>query len=188
MADNCPKCGEPGGAKYTHVCSSRAAVAKYAGTSQVWVPTAVDRALPWELRKSSGLAFRLLICDRCRAVWPTERDDAHGGSRSDGEPCAYAYAGSTCKGRVWPLNGVFPDQGQERPRPRPRAPGEWQVGDNRWRAALGLAPGERDLGKVRRRYRELAKQHHPDHGGDAAKMAAINEAYTDALAELGQPG
>lgn len=38
---------------------------------------------------------------------------------------------------------------------------------------------------VRRRYRELAKTHHPDAGGNAATFAAITEAYTRALAEVG---
>lgn len=34
------------------------------------------------------------------------------------------------------------------------------------------------------RYRELARQHHPDRGGDAAVMASINAAYKAAAAEL----
>jgi hypothetical protein len=30
---------------------------------------------------------------------------------------------------------------------------------------------------VRDRYRELASKHHPDHGGDPAKMRQVNQAY-----------
>jgi hypothetical protein len=186
MSDACPKCGEPGGAKYTHACSPRAAVAKYArppGWSELARQVERDIGLA---NRARGLAFRLLICDRCRAVWPTERDEAHGGARLDGDPCAYvAFGSKPCKGRVWPMNGAYQDA--EGPRERPRAEGEWRVGDHAWREALGLPHGCKDIALVRRTYRKLAKELHPDVGGDTARMAKVNEAYAQALAELGQP-
>ena len=41
---------------------------------------------------------------------------------------------------------------------------------------FGLS-GRVDRGIVKRRYRQLAMQHHPDTGGDAMQMAKINVAY-----------
>ena len=41
---------------------------------------------------------------------------------------------------------------------------------------LGL-PADADLASVKRRFRALAHDHHPDRGGDAARFAAINDAY-----------
>jgi DnaJ-class molecular chaperone len=35
------------------------------------------------------------------------------------------------------------------------------------------------------RYREMAKKHHPDAGGDAGAMATITRAYEQGLQELG---
>lgn len=177
MSDACPKCGEPGGAKYTHACSPRAAVRKYA---RGMPDTAASRTR--ELRARGGLAFRLLMCDRCRAVWPTERDEAHGGARMDGDPCSYtAFGSKPCRGRVWPMNEAHHADSQ------PRQEGEWRVGDHSWREALGLPHGCKDIALVRKTYRRLAKELHPDVGGDTAKMAKVNEAYAQALAELGQP-
>lgn len=45
-----------------------------------------------------------------------------------------------------------------------------------WWETLGV-PADADRETVRRRYRELASENHPDRGGDAARMAAINVAY-----------
>lgn len=57
----------------------------------------------------------------------------------------------------------------------PAPPEHWQL--------LGLMRGaSRDA--LTTRYRELARIHHPDHGGDSALMAAINDAHRLALAEL----
>lgn len=41
---------------------------------------------------------------------------------------------------------------------------------------LGLEP-DVDLTTLKRRFRALAHDHHPDRGGDAARFAAINDAY-----------
>lgn len=41
---------------------------------------------------------------------------------------------------------------------------------------LGLGP-KATLGEARRRFRELAKRHHPDGGGSSQKMAALNDAW-----------
>lgn len=41
---------------------------------------------------------------------------------------------------------------------------------------FGLSPKD-DLSTLKKRYKELAKQHHPDKGGDPAMMTFINEGY-----------
>ena len=41
---------------------------------------------------------------------------------------------------------------------------------------LGI-PDRSPIEKIRRTYRSLALQHHPDRGGDSTKMVEINEAY-----------
>jgi hypothetical protein len=74
--------------------------------------------------------------------------------------------------------GLFGENGEAgRPPPprRPRSKGEEMMG------RLGLDAGfTRD--ELKRRYKHLAKQHHPDlHGGDKAaeeRLKLINEAYT----------
>jgi hypothetical protein len=57
-----------------------------------------------------------------------------------------------------------------------------------WRAVLTIPEGPCDVAVVRARFRELAKVHHPDQGGDGARMAAITEAYESAMAELAGSG
>lgn len=56
-----------------------------------------------------------------------------------------------------------------------------------WSDVFGFARGA-TVGRedVAARYRQLAAQHHPDRGGDPAKMAEINQARDEALRELGQ--
>lgn len=50
-------------------------------------------------------------------------------------------------------------------------------------SVLGLARGtQRDV--IDARYRSLAREHHPDRGGDPAIMASINTAYARAIAEV----
>ena len=43
------------------------------------------------------------------------------------------------------------------------------------------------LDEVRSARRKLASEFHPDHGGDAATMGAINIAYEEVVAQLAQP-
>jgi len=50
-------------------------------------------------------------------------------------------------------------------------------------ARLGLAPGA-TADQVRAARRDLARRHHPDRGGDAAAMQAVNEAADRALTHL----
>lgn len=50
-----------------------------------------------------------------------------------------------------------------------------------WRTVLGA----KNLTEAEARYRELAKTHHPDAGGDADEMARINAAIEAARKELG---
>lgn len=63
-----------------------------------------------------------------------------------------------------------------------------------WLAAIAVADPYRTLGVVaevsdnvlRERYLTLARQHHPDRGGDAEQMRRINDAYERVLAEREQ--
>ncbi len=48
-------------------------------------------------------------------------------------------------------------------------------------ATLGLEPGA-NRSTIRRRYRRLAMQHHPDRGGDTATLQRINDAYQQLMA------
>ena len=47
-------------------------------------------------------------------------------------------------------------------------------------AVLGLDPPV-DAGTIKRRYRQLAKETHPDHGGDPSRFVEIRDAYDEAL-------
>lgn len=144
---------------------------------------ALQRAAEDDLQQRGGLAFRLLQCDSCGSVWPTERDEAHGGARLDGEPCAYRWAGGrVCAGRVYP----FGHQPRER-EGEPRRPGVRAAYSGRWCDVLGLARGTTDLRAVRQAYRSLAKERHPDAGGTHEAMSELNDAYRLALSELAQP-
>lgn len=53
----------------------------------------------------------------------------------------------------------------------------------RWRDVLGIPEGLFSTAALDACYRELARVHHPDHGGDTARMAEINVAYQEALAD-----
>jgi hypothetical protein len=50
------------------------------------------------------------------------------------------------------------------------------IDDAPWWETLGL-PADADSGAVRRRYLQLVQENHPDRGGDAARMVAINVAF-----------
>lgn len=55
-----------------------------------------------------------------------------------------------------------------------------------WREVLGYGPSFRPIGpELEERFRSLAKQNHPDLGGDHGRMAEINAAYQTARKELG---
>jgi hypothetical protein len=56
--------------------------------------------------------------------------------------------------------------------------------DDHW-STLGLPKGWRTVEQITQRYRELAREHHPDRGGDPVRMASINAAYHQALSEAG---
>jgi hypothetical protein len=50
-----------------------------------------------------------------------------------------------------------------------------------WCEVLGLSPAA-TKGQIKRRFRELAKQHHPDvEGGDAKLFVRVKQAYDDAM-------
>ncbi len=55
--------------------------------------------------------------------------------------------------------------------------------DRPWREVLGVHAGS-GRAHVDDAYRRLASKHHPDRGGDPAKMAELNRARDQALAEL----
>jgi hypothetical protein len=60
------------------------------------------------------------------------------------------------------------------------------AGETPWRAVMGMPEGPCDVGQLQARYRELAREHHPDvAGGDSARMARINDAYERGKKELG---
>jgi curved DNA-binding protein CbpA len=44
-------------------------------------------------------------------------------------------------------------------------------------AVLGVAP-DADRSAIQTAYRDLARRHHPDFGGDGSKMAALNDAWS----------
>lgn len=53
-----------------------------------------------------------------------------------------------------------------------------------WREMFGFGSLDATIEDARAVYRSLAKAHHPDRGGDPAKMVAINLAWEQAQAEL----
>lgn len=53
-----------------------------------------------------------------------------------------------------------------------------------WRSVLGVDK-QTSLEGVQRAYRVLAGEHHPDRGGDPARMAEINKAWEQAQQEIG---
>lgn len=55
-------------------------------------------------------------------------------------------------------------------------------GGPKWWEALGVARSDsKDV--ILKKFRELAKENHPDHGGSPERMAEINAAYQQALAQ-----
>lgn len=55
-----------------------------------------------------------------------------------------------------------------------------------WRKVLGLGPNP-TVHDVRHQYKSLARENHPDVGGDHDTMAAITAAYEQAMSECDQP-
>lgn len=53
-----------------------------------------------------------------------------------------------------------------------------------WRQVLGVN-GEADMASVKAAFRKLVLQHHPDRGGDPARMRELSDAYSKARRELG---
>jgi hypothetical protein len=49
-----------------------------------------------------------------------------------------------------------------------------------WYEVLGLSPSA-TKDEIKRRYRELAKKHHPDRGGDEKQFVLLDKAYDDAM-------
>ena len=79
-------------------------------------------------------------------------------------------------GQTWrDLFELFDEDERPRPPQRPRSKAEEMM------ERLGLEGGF-TLAELKRRYKPLAKKHHPDlHGGDQAaeeRLKPINEAYT----------
>lgn len=139
-------------------------------------------------RPARGLAYRLLFCDTCRACWPTERSDADGGSRQDGEPCAYAFGGGrVCRGTVHPGQPRVRALDDDSPDYEDVANVSHAAYSGSWCKTLELPLGTTSLALVRQAYRRLAKLRHPDVvGGSHSLMQALNDAYRRALSELGQ--
>jgi hypothetical protein len=55
-------------------------------------------------------------------------------------------------------------------------------GPRKWWDVLGMN-GTESSDEIKGRFRDLAKRHHPDNGGNADQMAEINTAYQEALKE-----
>lgn len=53
-----------------------------------------------------------------------------------------------------------------------------------WRAALGLPHGECDVERIKKAYRKLVTQAHPDRGGSNEAMVRLNQAIAQARMEL----
>lgn len=53
-----------------------------------------------------------------------------------------------------------------------------------WWRTLGFEGPPVNAETLRVRFRELAREHHPDRGGDAGRMSALNAAYEEGLAAL----
>lgn len=53
-----------------------------------------------------------------------------------------------------------------------------------WREVLGVGSAPVDAASVQAKWRLLAMTHHPDRGGDPAKMAELNTARDEALKEI----
>lgn len=53
-----------------------------------------------------------------------------------------------------------------------------------WRIVLGLEQGPVTRAEIEERFRKLARENHPDHGGIHERMAQINAARAAALGEL----
>lgn len=53
-----------------------------------------------------------------------------------------------------------------------------------WREVLEYGNGPANADEIKRNYRILARNFHPDHGGDAAKMTELNVARDEALQEV----
>jgi len=72
----------------------------------------------------------------------------------------------------------------ERPPPRPAArTGTRQPAPRSAWATLQLEPGA-SLAEVRRAFRQLALETHPDHGGDAARFREVQDAYKRLVGKL----
>lgn len=56
-----------------------------------------------------------------------------------------------------------------------------------WWKVLGFASAPVTWPELKERFRELAKTHHPDRGGDPARMAELTEAYEEGQEKLGGP-
>ncbi len=139
-----------------------------------------------EVEPRRGVQLRLLICDECQAVWATERDEGHEASRLDGEPCAYRWpGGKVCTGTVGPI-WLGGRREKEADRFTSQTPRRAAYGGS-WCEALGVPWGTVDLALVRKHYRARCGLVHPDVGGSHEDMVALNDAYRQALSELGQP-
>lgn len=68
-------------------------------------------------------------------------------------------------------------------------PGKSEAVQAGWREVLGFGSLKASIYDVKARRNELARKYHPDIGShpDAAQMAAVNKAFTQASEELGGP-
>lgn len=115
-------------------------------------------AVYWDNRRSEP---KVIPCD----CWYTVRENV----RALGMAISYLRGLDRCgAGEI--LDRAF--QGFSR---LPAAPDCWKI--------LGIERGTTEQ-VLTRRYHELARKLHPDQGGTDAQMAAVNQAYSDALREV----
>lgn len=126
-------------------------------------PTDPGVAVYWDDPKGNS---RVIACD----VWSRVKDNLHAVGLAIESLRALERTGATeLLERAYSGFKRLPA-----PAPAPVARPWWEV--------LGLNHGAY-TGEVQARFRELAREHHPDRGGDVARFAEITAAYHEAMNE-----
>lgn len=120
----------------------------------------------WLTRKNE---WRVVACDKWRTVWENIRAI---GLTLEALRGLERWGASGILDRAFQGFKVLPGAGDE-------------LAPQHWRQVLGVEPTA-SLADAEAAYRRLAREHHPDRGGDAAVMATINAAIAQARRELGR--
>ena len=73
-----------------------------------------------------------------------------------------------------------PNSGNQKPPPSPPPRSPPYTSPQHWTTVLGVNVND-PVDTIKKAYRTLASKHHPDKGGDTAKMQSINAAYQAAM-------